>query len=331
MPTTTLTFGEIAENGPGMQKLGTKAATGLSLEVLMRAKQLFEQSGCKCELVDLVAAAGVGDLIPKPEPAYILVVRNGVAVLGNVARVTTEQVKALPAKPNIVAPKVEGALLATDESVDDILMGMASDDPNFVAELLVALTTSGVAAQDEMKRFAPQSRDVADMLLREQAELVPDKMAVIRGTLKNKRARWNLTFGDTAQEPDYEVGKGRIVTFAALPRLAVVRERLAFFFGKQAVGLLAEANYYYDKKCGIGLHGDFERRIVIAIRLGDSMPLVYQWYLRHASQGKRVDFVLNHGDCYAMSTKAVGTDWMSSSFPTLRHAAGAARYLTPKK
>jgi alkylated DNA repair dioxygenase AlkB len=156
-------------------------------------------------------------------------------------------------------------------------------------------------------------------------------MAIIRGELKNKRARWNLTFGDSAQEPDYAAGRGRIVSFAELPRLAHVRDRLEFFFGKQATGLLAEGNYYYDNKCGIGYHGDGERKIVIAVRLGDTMPLVYQWYMRHASQGKRVDFMLGHGDAYCMSSKAVGTDWMSSSFPTLRHAAGAARFITPKQ
>jgi hypothetical protein len=36
---------------------------------------------------------------------------------------------------------------------------------------------------------------------------------------------------------------------------------------------------YYDvSKCGIGFHGDAERIKVIAIRLGESMPLHYQWF-----------------------------------------------------
>lgn len=320
MPTTTLTFGEVAENGPGMQKLGVRATTGLSYEALLAAKQRFEAAGCRCELVDLVVAAGVEALAP--EPAYILIVHNGVAAL------CAETVPA--AAPAALAAAPAAALAVehhetTTDNLDEMLYGMASDDPDFVADLLAALSTHSPEPRAEAKL------DAADAMLREQAALVPDKKAVIRGTLKNKKARWNLTFGDTAQEPDYEVKKGTVVPFASLPLLARARERLEYFFGNTAVNLRCEANYYYDKTCGIGFHGDGERRIVIAVRLGDTMPLVYQWYLRHAPQGKRVDFNLKHGTAYAMSSKAVGTDWMSSSFPTLRHAAGAAKYLAPKK
>ena len=35
---------------------------------------------------------------------------------------------------------------------------------------------------------------------------------------------------------------------------------------------------------------------------------------------------LNHGDMYIMSEKAVGNDWKLKNKPTLRHAAGAAKY-----
>jgi alkylated DNA repair dioxygenase AlkB len=211
-----------------------------------------------------------------------------------------------------------------------MISGMASDDPSFVADLLSALELHS-GGREEKKDTEVISRRYADMLLQEQSALTPDKMAVFKGVVKNKRARWNLTFGDTAQVPNYAEKKGTIVPFSALPRLGAVRDNLEHFFGKQAAGLRCEGNYYYDKTCGIGFHGDGERRIVIAVRLGDTIPLVYQWYLRHKPQGKRVDFALKHGSVYAMSGKAVGTDWMSSSFPTLRHAAGAAKYITPQK
>jgi hypothetical protein len=36
--------------------------------------------------------------------------------------------------------------------------------------------------------------------------------------------------------------------------------------------------YYDNSKCGIGFHGDGERRKVIALRLGDSLPICYQWF-----------------------------------------------------
>ena len=54
--------------------------------------------------------------------------------------------------------------------------------------------------------------------------------------------------------------------------------------------LAAEGNYYYDvNKCGIGFHGDAERKRVIAIRLcsGKCYPLHYQWFLKGDRIGKR--------------------------------------------
>ena len=58
------------------------------------------------------------------------------------------------------------------------------------------------------------------------------------------------------------------------------------------------------------------------------MPLHYQWFQRSAPVGERVRMLLGHGDLYAMSEKAAGTDWMKKVIPTLRHAAGAKKYTT---
>lgn len=173
--------------------------------------------------------------------------------------------------------------------------------------------------------FGPSADELSD----EQDGLEKDTKAFMRGRVVNKLARHNLCFTDEGQEPDYEAGKGRIIAFADIPRLAAVREGLPRFFGGKAAGLLAEGNYYYDvRKCGIGFHGDSERRIVIALRFGASIPLHYQWFLRGRPVGLRVALTLNHGDLYAMSEKAAGTDWRRTVVPTLRHAAGARRYLT---
>ena len=43
--------------------------------------------------------------------------------------------------------------------------------------------------------------------------------------------------------------------------------------------------------------------------------------------GKRAEIMLEHGDMYVMSEKAVGTDWKNPSIPTLRHAAGSKKFL----
>lgn len=167
----------------------------------------------------------------------------------------------------------------------------------------------------------------ADALYAELNSLPVDKKALFRGVVKNKIARYNLCFADFAQDPNYELGMGRIVSFDTLPQLNAVRQLLPRSFGRKAENLYAEGNYYYDiKKCGIGFHGDTERKKVIALRLGDNIPLHYQWYHRHRPVGHRIAINLNHGDLYAMSEKAVGYDWRRSIIPTLRHAAGAAKY-----
>jgi hypothetical protein len=100
------------------------------------------------------------------------------------------------------------------------------------------------------------------------------------------------------------------------------------------LNLVCEGNNYYDNtKCGIGFHGDAERRRVVALRLGGSMDMKWQWFRKSEPQGKPFEFSFNGGDLYIMSEKAVGTDWKCRNKRTLRHSAGCAKYTTivPKK
>ena len=80
--------------------------------------------------------------------------------------------------------------------------------------------------------------------------------------------------------------------------------------------------YNHDKYSGINWHGDTERRIVIAVRLGKTMSMSWQWYKSSSKIGNEFKFNLNHGDLYIMSEKASGFDWKKRSVKTLRHAAG---------
>lgn len=165
----------------------------------------------------------------------------------------------------------------------------------------------------------------------EHAPLAVDKKALMRGRVVNKRARWNLCFDDIDQEPDYEAGKGRIVAYSHLPCTQRLRETIAEWTGD--VLLKGEANYYYDiAKCGIGYHGDAERRKVFAVRFGAShlAPLYYQWYRDSSPVGDRIELVLNDGDMYVMSEKSVGFDWLKKKVPTLRHATGCAKFTAVK-
>ena len=298
----TITFCEVAENGPGMEKLGADRPPGggLSEMDLRRAMARLHADNIECELVDLVALGDVESLgtdasggvlhAPEgPEPAYVLVMRNPLPQMARRAG----------------APPVPQVLLPENAARDAALMAAAA------------------------------AGATANTVFAEQQALLPivDKKALFRGAVKNKNARHNLCFDDRSQEPAYEEGRGRIVPFAALPALSGVRSALAYYFGaEKATNLLAEGNYYYDvARTGIGFHGDGERRLVIALRLGAAIPLHYQWFYRQAPHGKRIALRLEHGDMYAMSEKAVGTDWKRSVIPTLRHAAGAPLYLRTKQ
>lgn len=150
----------------------------------------------------------------------------------------------------------------------------------------------------------------------------------MRGKVVNKHARWNLTFGDMNQDPDYFIGKGRIIKFENIPDLNKIRTVMPNYLDDKSKDLVAELNMYYDlKKYGIGFHGDTERKIVIYARLGANLPLHYQWYLRNNPIGNRMILNIDGGDIYIMSEKEVGSDWKKSSILTLRHAAGCNKYV----
>jgi len=67
--------------------------------------------------------------------------------------------------------------------------------------------------------------------------------------------------------------------------------------------------------------GDTERKKVFALRLGATMNLKYSWYQYSKKVKDEFNFVLNSGDMYIMSAKAVGHDWKKRNILTLRHSA----------
>ncbi|AYV84507.1 MAG: hypothetical protein Hyperionvirus27_27 [Hyperionvirus sp.] len=159
-------------------------------------------------------------------------------------------------------------------------------------------------------------------------EAIVDKKAFMYGRIVNKTARYNLCFADQNQEPDYANKKGRIISFSEVPFLKKIRESLPVLLGPKAKDMFAELNYYYDiNKCGIGYHGDTERKRVIGLRIGATMDLHYHWYKNNKRIGDGIKIALNNGDIYIMSDKAVGFDWKKSSILTLRHAAGCKKFV----
>lgn len=144
-----------------------------------------------------------------------------------------------------------------------------------------------------------------------------------RSKVLNKKARYNVCYGKYASQPDYENKKGTIISYDDIPLLNKWIKDISEIIGIKAQNLEAEGNYYYDpNKCGIGYHGDSERKKVIACCLGESKPLHWRWYYKSKQIGDDIKFELNCGDIYIMSEKASGFDWKFRNKKTLRHASG---------
>ena len=169
-----------------------------------------------------------------------------------------------------------------------------------------------------------------DELFTELKNLDYDKKVKMYGRVVNKNARYNLCIADYSQEPNYQEGLGRIIDFQDIPLTKCIREELANISNK-GENLAAELNNYQDiKKMGIGFHGDAERLKVIAVRVGASLPLYYQWFHKGKAVGERIILELHHGDMYIMSQKATGNDWKKKNIYTLRHATGCEKFTTIK-
>jgi hypothetical protein len=166
-----------------------------------------------------------------------------------------------------------------------------------------------------------------DALKEEQDALPKDTKALMWGRVVNKHARHNLCFAPVGHAPAYAEGRGTVVSYSDVPLTERLWRSLADWFGPKAVGLNGEGNYYYDvTRSGIGYHCDSERRKVIAVRLGATMPLHFQAFQYGRPVGPHTVIQLRHGDVYMMSEEAVGTEWKSSSKVVFRHAAGSAKF-----
>ena len=176
-----------------------------------------------------------------------------------------------------------------------------------------------------------------------RTEIKDGKEIKVRGKRMNKRARTNLCFvAGREQEPAVYEGKGTIYDLKKMEYLnkGVEKLRKQISDGLIEIGSktkveinVVEGNRYYNlKNTGIGFHGDTERVVVICISIGcDNYPMRWQWFKDGMPIGKPIDVILNCGDVYIMSEKAVGADWKLKSKYTLRHSAGADKYRSLSK
>ena len=156
-------------------------------------------------------------------------------------------------------------------------------------------------------------------ILSELRAMPKDKTSFSYGRVVNKHARHNNCMGDFDQAPDIAAGRGTVVNFQNYPHIARLRAELSRLMGAQ---LVAELNHYFNaKKCGIGFHGDAERRLVAGARFGpgaDGMPLKLQWFHKGVPVGTEARIELSAGDIYFFSEKAVGYDFKRRSQVTLQ-------------
>ena len=186
---------------------------------------------------------------------------------------------------------------------------------------------NGPRAEILIVRNALDATD-SDLVFEEIASLEWDRKYLCprRKKVLNKHARANLCFSEESQEPDYINKKGRIVGYNEVPKLKELKTMIETSLD-ETEQIECEGNLYDDvNKNGIGWHGDSERRKVVGVRIGKSMPLCYRWFHLGSPIGTQFTIQLNHGDLYIMSDKAVGNDWKKKLIPTLRHSAGAAKY-----
>lgn len=170
-------------------------------------------------------------------------------------------------------------------------------------------------------------------LAKVKAELdtkVFDTQALMRGSVKNKHARHNCVFAEEAQVADIAKGRGTVFPFSANPIINAFCRTASMWAQTEQLLAVGELNHYHTpSECGIGFHGDGERRIVVGARFGEQsrdMPLRFVAFDdTRMPIGNEVSIPLNDGDVYLMSHHAVGTDWMRSGIH-FRHATGSTKY-----
>lgn len=97
-----------------------------------------------------------------------------------------------------------------------------------------------------------------------------------------------------------------------------LQNNLKRFFGKKAKDLLCERKYCRDVSI---CHGNNKRKkVLITACLGKTLLLRFRWFHKKIPFDKSRNFILNDGDIYVMSEKAIGSDWKNAIIPTLQHA-----------
>ena len=163
------------------------------------------------------------------------------------------------------------------------------------------------------------------------------------GKIRNKHKRSNVNVGEHAESADIASGVGTTVAFSSAPEVSKLLRGLTQFGGGLEQIEVAEGNFYHTPvQCGIGLHGDSERKFAVGVSMGSTRYLEFQSFVHGFPSGPAVRLTLEHGDLYIMYGKGCGYDWdriplvgelpsgsprRAYHAPHVRHRAGDSGFL----
>jgi hypothetical protein len=178
-------------------------------------------------------------------------------------------------------------------------------------------------------------------------EVVPrlDDRFVNFQRVTQKKARQNAEIGPVGYASELascplgsrpgKVLSGVVISYDILPNIKRIQQGLHRVLGAKAKDLLAEVNFYGQirggtqkplKECGIGFHGDGERKDVVCVILGASKEIHFNAFSGTRPIGERLIVEVGSADIYIMDEAATGNSWVKDRrVPDpqhYRHAAG---------
>jgi len=205
-------------------------------------------------------------------------------------------------------------------------------DTTRLHELTPHCTTDTVARDAAVLviKLPPALADAA----RDEVEAMPFATKTIGrgGKVCDAHTRHLCYVGPRPQEAEPATGRQPVRTWEQLPASTAVRDHLHAILGDYDCIVGCALKYPDIRSCGIGFHGDSERRKSLVVRLGANSskhPLWFRWMLRFDPVSPPVPVHLDHGDVAIACQVAVGTDWKCSSIPTIRHATGFVKHESP--
>lgn len=206
--------------------------------------------------------------------------------------------------------------------------------PNFVVEphMLVKLqgTIKGsqmIHLNDVLVQFDNRHTEIASILViknyitnniyQEALGINWDKKVLLRNKVVNRIGKYAITIDNFPEEPNYEQGQYRVISYDSLPKTNKLKNKLSLVFNQDA--LECQGEYYCDQeKLKLKYQGSKVNNMM-CVHLGNSIQLSYKWFFANKPVSDDMKIILEHGDLYIMSEKATGHDYKLKKNPILKY------------